>query len=52
MIEFVSPTGLSLIVSQIVGMNYSHWLKFVWKIMIPLFILVIVLVILDSVIEK
>ena len=51
MIEFISPTGLSLIVSQIVGMTYSHWVKFVWKVMIPLFILLIVLVILDAVIE-
>ena len=50
-IEFISPTGLSLIVCQIVGMQYSHWLKFVWKVMIPLFVLIIVLVILDSVIE-
>ena len=52
MIEFISPTGLSLIVSQIVGMTYSHWVKFVWKVMIPLFILLVVLVILDAVIEK
>ena len=51
MIEFVSPTGLSLIVSQIIGMKYIHWLKFVWKVMIPLFILLIILVILDSIIE-
>ena len=51
-IEFVSPTGLSLIVSQMVGMKYIHWLKFVWKVMIPLFILIIILVILDAVIEK
>ena len=51
-IEFISPTGLSLIVSQIVGMSYKHWLKFVWKIMIPLFILLIILVIVDSVLEK
>ena len=52
MIEFISPTGLSLIVSQIVGMTYSHWVKFVWKVMIPLFILLVVLVVLDSVLEK
>lgn len=52
MIEFISPTGLSLIVSQIVGMTYSHWVKFVWKVMIPLFILLVVLIILDAVIEK
>ena len=51
MIEFISPTGLSLIVSQIVGMKWIHWLKFVWKVMIPLFILVIILTILDAVIE-
>ena len=44
MIEFISPTGLSLIVSQIVGMKWIHWLKFVWKVMIPLFILVIILI--------
>ena len=52
MIEFVSPTGLSLIVSQIVGMKYIHWLKFVWKVMIPLFILIIILSIVDAVIES
>ena len=51
MIEFISPTGLSLIVSQIVGMKWVHWLKFVWKVMVPLFILVIILTILDAVIE-
>ena len=51
MIEFISPTGLSLIVSQIVGMKWVHWLKFVWKVMVPLFILVIILTILDAIIE-
>ena len=52
MIEFISPTGLSLIVSQIVGMKYIHWLRFVWKVMIPLFILIIILSIVDAVIES
>ena len=33
-ISFLSPTGLTLIVLQIIGMKFTHWLKFIWLFLI------------------
>ena len=51
-ISFLSPTGLTLIVIQMVGIKYSHWFRFTWIFVIVLFVFLIILIILDSVIEE
>ena len=50
-ISFLSPTGLTLIVLQIIGMKFTHWLKFIWIFLIVLFVFLVILIILDTVIE-
>ena len=50
-ISILSPTGLTLIVLQLVGMKYTHWIKFSWKLAIALLVFLIVLMILDPLIE-
>ena len=50
-ISILSPTGLTLIVLQLVGMKYTHWIKFSWKLAIALLIFLIILMILDPLIE-
>ena len=50
-ISFLSPTGLTLIVLQLVGMKYTHWIKFIWLFVVVLFIYLLIMIILDSVIE-
>ena len=51
-ISFLSPTGLTLIVLQMVGIKYSHWFRFIWIFVIVLFVFLLILIILDSVIEE
>jgi len=50
-IAFLSPTGLTLIVLQLVGMKYTHWIKFIWLFVVVLFVYLLIMIILDSVIE-
>ena len=50
-ISFLSPTGLTLIVLQLVGMKYTHWIKFIWLFVVVLFVYLLIMIILDSVIE-
>lgn len=50
-ISFLSPTGLTLIILQLIGMKYTHWLKFCWPFIIILFIFLVIMVILDSIME-
>ena len=50
-ISILSPTGLTLIVLQLVGMKYTHWIKFSWKLAIALLVFLIILMILDPLIE-
>ena len=51
-ISFLSPTGLTLIVLQMVGIKYSHWFRFIWIFVIVLFVFLLISIILDSVIEE
>ena len=45
-IQIISPSGLILIVLQLVGVKYNHWIIFIWPYLIILFAyLVIVLII-------
>ena len=50
-ISFLSPTGLTLIILQLIGMKYTHWLKFCWPFVIMLFILLVIMIILDLIFE-
>ena len=50
-ISFLTPTGLVLIVLQLVGMKYTHWFKFVWMYMIVLFIFLIIMIIISSLVN-
>ena len=50
-VSFLSPTGLTLIVLQLVGMKYTHWLKFVWLFVVVLFVYLIIMIILSSLLD-
>ena len=50
-ISILSPTGLTLIVLQLVGMKYTHWFKFVWLFLIALFVYLIVIIIVSSLVD-
>ena len=50
-ISFVSPTGLTLIVLQLVGMKYTHWLKFTWMFIVALFVFILILMIKNPLVE-
>ena len=50
-VSFLSPTGLTLIVLQLVGMKYTHWLKFVWLFVAVLFVYLIIMIILSSLLD-
>ena len=50
-ISFLSPTGLTLIVLQLVGMKYTHWIKFIWLFVVVLFVFLLIMIIFDSIIE-
>ncbi len=50
-IGLLTPTGLTLIILQLIGMKYTHWIKFIWLYMIILFVFLVILMIVDSIIE-
>ena len=43
----VAPTGMILIVLQMIGIEYSYWLKFIWPFMVILFLVLIILIIIN-----
>ena len=47
-ISLITPAGMVLIVSQLVGLKYSHWVKFSWIIVIILFIYLVIIIIISS----
>ena len=50
-ISLITPTGLTLIVLQLVGMKYTHWFKFIWMFVIALFIYCLIIIILSSLVD-
>jgi len=52
LMAFLTPTGIVLIVMQMIGMKYTHWLKFSWLLIIVIFIFLLLLLIIESVVEK
>ena len=49
-VGFFSPTGMVLIVLQLVGIKYNQWIKFIWPFLVVLFIFLIILIIIDAII--
>ena len=47
-IQIISPTALILIVIEIAGMQYNHWIKFINPYMIILFILLLILIMINA----
>ena len=50
-ISLITPAGMVLIVSQLVGLKYSHWVKFSWIIVIILFIYLVIIIIISSLVD-
>jgi len=50
-IGLISPTGLALIVLQMVGIKYNQWIRFIWPYMIIMFIYLIILMSLNVILE-
>ena len=48
LIGFISPTGILLIVLQIVGIQYNIWVKFIWPYLVILLIVLMVLIMINS----
>ena len=48
----VTPTGLILIALQMIGIPYNYWIKFIWPLMIILFVFLVILIIVDVLIES
>ena len=49
LIGLIAPTGMILIITQLVGIKFTYWLKFIWPYMIILFIYLIVLIIINAI---
>ena len=50
-ISLITPTGLTLIVLQLVGLKYTHWLKFIWIFTIALFFYLVIIIIISSLVD-
>ena len=48
LIGLIAPTGMILIITQLVGIKFTYWLKFIWPYMLILFIFLCVLIILNA----
>ena len=48
LIGLIAPTGMILIVMQLVGIKFTYWLKFIWPYMLILFIFLCILIILNA----
>ena len=47
----ITPAGLLLIALQMVGIPYNYWIKFIWPFLVALFILLVIIIIFDTLIE-
>lgn len=48
LIALIAPTGMILIITQLVGIKFTYWLKFIWPYMLILFIFLCILIILNA----
>ena len=47
-IGFIAPTGLLLIVLQLVGVPYNLWIKFIWPYLLILFFIIFILILINT----
>ena len=47
-IGLIAPTGISLIILQMVGIKFNHWIKFIWPIMTIIFVYLLALIIINA----
>ena len=50
-VSLITPTGMVLIVLQLVGLKYTHWMKFAWLIIVVLFIYLLIMIIISSLVD-
>ena len=48
LITMVAPTGMVLIVLQLIGIKFNYWTKFMWPMMVILFVYIIILIIINT----
>ena len=48
LIALITPTGLILIVNELVAIDYIYWIKFIWLFFLLLLVLSVILIIVDS----
>ena len=48
LITMVAPTGMVLIVLQLIGIKFNYWTKFMWPMMAILFVYIIILIIINT----
>ena len=46
--RIIAPSGIVMIVLQLVEIQYSHFVKFIWPYMVILFVLLILLIIINT----
>ncbi len=47
LVSLMAPTGYILIVLRLVGIQYNYWIKFIWPLILILFIYLLILIILN-----
>ena len=47
-IGIIAPTGLTLIILQMIGLKFNHWIKFIYPYMIIFFIYLTILIMINS----
>ena len=52
LVSLMAPTGYILIILQLVRIQYNYWIKFIWPLILILFIYLLILIILNSIIYK
>ena len=50
-IGLISPTGLILIILQLVGIKYNQWIRFIWPYMIIMLVYLIILMSINTILE-
>ena len=47
-IQIISPSALILIVLELVGIQYNHWIRFIYPYMIILFVLLVIILMINT----
>ena len=51
LIGLIAPTGLILIITQLIGIKYIYWIKFIWPYMLIMYVLLNIAIIINIYIE-